>query len=480
MLRPVTVRQHPYTRLFRLRSRGSLIAATVVLQALVVGAGWWATMHIARSGLASRVRERVTDENSRAAASLSAALTNLAPGPLHDTNEAREDAQKLVESYRLPGRSALAIVDADGRVMCKDDAMSVPDAAGRSLARLPLTLLPGRETIALGDLNPGAVVTAEADLFGAPVTLAVLYNNAARAKIIAYQPRTAVDAAEKRILGGLLFWGGLAGALVLAITALGSAVLVRRYDTMLMRLNTSLESEVARRTRRGLDIRNALIFGLAKLADYRDTDTGSHLERICRYCDLLATPLIGSCPDVDRAWVERLRLASSMHDIGKVGIPDSILLKPGPLTPSERRQMETHAQIGADTLAAIRERVGDDDLLAMSVEVALCHHEKFDGTGYPNRIAGEAIPLSARIVALADIYDALTSKRVYKDAVGHEEARRIILASSGTHLDPAVVAAFEAHHEAFEAVRRELQPAHAETPALALAVRRAEEARKAA
>jgi putative two-component system response regulator len=268
--------------------------------------------------------------------------------------------------------------------------------------------------------------------------------------------------------------------MVLAITIGGSIILVNNYDTIVMRFNRKLEEEVDRRTRRGLAIRNGLVFGLAKLADYRDTDTGKHLERICRYCELLAQHLHGKHPEIDRAWIERLKLASSMHDIGKVGIPDSILLKPGALTPEERRQMETHAAIGADTLIAIRNHVGDDDLLNMSVQVALCHHEKFDGTGYPNKLSGDQIPLCARIVALADMYDALTSKRVYKAAMGHEKARAIIEEQHGRHFDPSICEAFTQIHTQFDAARAQLQPTEQEgdTPLLQLAVRQAEEARQ--
>jgi putative two-component system response regulator len=236
-----------------------------------------------------------------------------------------------------------------------------------------------------------------------------------------------------------MLWGALAGVTVLGVSLVGSVMLVRRYDSLLARANERLESEVDRRTRTGLAIRNGLIFGLAKLADYRDTDTGKHLERICRYSELLAEEMLGKHPEIDRPWIDRLKLASSMHDIGKVGIPDAILLKPGPLTPHERQLMELHPIIGADTLVAIRKRVGDDDLLNMGIQVTLSHHERFDGTGYPYRLQGEQIPLAARIVALADIYDALTSARVYKRPISHEEAIVLIRGLRGSHLDPAVV-----------------------------------------
>jgi response regulator RpfG family c-di-GMP phosphodiesterase len=249
-----------------------------------------------------------------------------------------------------------------------------------------------------------------------------------------------------------------AGALVLGLTTLGLSMLVRRYDDAVGATTRELEEEVRKRLKEAVSTRDALIFGLAKLADYRDTDTGKHLDRICEYSALLARTLQGQGMPITDEWIERLKLAASLHDIGKVGIPDEILLKPGRFTPDERRVMEKHAAIGAETLMAIRARLGDDPFLDMGIEVALQHHEKWDGTGYPGGLVGQGIALSARIVALADFYDALTSRRVYKDAAGHEETRLLIAQSRGTHFDPAVADAFEAHHEQFNAIRLRLQP----------------------
>ena len=277
-----------------------------------------------------------------------------------------------------------------------------------------------------------------------------------------------------------LYGLGAAGIIVL-LSAGGLFLLMRRHDSILVRLNQNLEQEVLRQVRGGLTIRNALIFGLAKLADYRDTDTGKHLERICRYCEILAGELRAEFEEIDEGWIEHLRLAAPMHDIGKVGIPDAILLKPGSLSDRERRLMEQHTLIGADTLVAIRRRVGNDELINMCIQVALYHHERWDGTGYPFGLSGETIPLCARVVALADVYDALTSDRVYKRAMPHQEARGLILANRGTHFDPRVVDAFERAQAALDAARLDLRPegSDVEKPHLLAAVERAEEARRA-
>lgn len=244
---------------------------------------------------------------------------------------------------------------------------------------------------------------------------------------------------------------------VLILTGLILFLASKRYRDALEHSNDNLNREVAKQLRAGLSKRNALIFGLAKLADYRDTDTGAHLERIGFYARILADALSPKHPEINAKWIDRIVLASSLHDIGKVGISDSILLKPGRLTPEERSEMEKHALIGADTLLAIRAKLGPDEFIDMGIEIALQHHEKWDGTGYPFGVAGEEISLSARIVALADFYDAVTSKRVYKDAMTHHEASNLIRKLHGTHFDPDVADVFFAYEAEFNAVREHCQ-----------------------
>ncbi len=240
---------------------------------------------------------------------------------------------------------------------------------------------------------------------------------------------------------------------VFTLTGLILFLAAKRYRDALEQTNDNLNKEVARQVKAGLAKRNALIFGLAKLADYRDTDTGAHLDRIGLYARVLADALSAKYPEINARWTDRIVLASSLHDIGKVGIADSILLKPGRLTPEERAEMEKHTLIGADTLLAIRTQLGPDEFIDMGIEIALQHHEKWDGTGYPFGIKGQDIALAARIVALADFYDAVTSKRVYKDAMSHEEASELIANLRGTHFAPDVADAFFANQAQFDTIR---------------------------
>jgi len=207
-----------------------------------------------------------------------------------------------------------------------------------------------------------------------------------------------------------------------------------------------------------LETRDLMIFCMAKLAESRDTDTGSHLERVRMYCRLLAEHLMslakfqGAPHMVDRDFVKMIYQTSPLHDIGKVGIPDAILLKSDRLTYAEYEVMKSHTLIGAETLGAALREFPNAKFLAMAREIAMSHHEKWDGSGYPQGLAGDDIPLAARVTALADVYDALRSERVYKSALSHEKAKEIIMGGSGRHFDPDIVAAFLANEGRFEAI----------------------------
>jgi putative two-component system response regulator len=208
-----------------------------------------------------------------------------------------------------------------------------------------------------------------------------------------------------------------------------------------------------------LESRDVVIFSLAKLAEARDTDTGAHLERIREYCLVLAQHLarLNKFQGVlDGDYIQLLYLTSPLHDIGKVGIPDSVLLKPGRLTPEEFEVMKQHVVIGGRTLEAAVQAHPRAKYLQVARDIALTHHEKFDGTGYPNQLHGEDIPLCGRIVALSDVYDALTTRRVYKPAYSHEVAKNIIVDGRGKHFDPDVVDAFLANEEQFLSIKDRL------------------------
>jgi PAS domain S-box-containing protein len=207
----------------------------------------------------------------------------------------------------------------------------------------------------------------------------------------------------------------------------------------------SMERQLIERLQEIQSAQDAAIIGFAKLAECRNPETGMHLERMRKYCRVLADQM-AQLPkykaEIDEGFTDSLFKSSPLHDVGKVGIPDSILLKPGKLTREEYEIMKTHTIIGGDALKTAESKLPGRSFLTLGREIAYHHHEKFDGTGYPFGLSGESIPLSARIVAFADAYDALTSKRVYKDVVEPEESKRRLLTDRGKHFDPDVVDAF--------------------------------------
>lgn len=222
----------------------------------------------------------------------------------------------------------------------------------------------------------------------------------------------------------------------------------------------NLEEDLHQSYKKNARSKLAIIVGLAKLAEYRDSDTGSHIERIQEFTSLLAKELQKK-PDfkdyISDEYIEDIHISSILHDIGKVGIPDAILKKPGKLTVEEFEIMKEHARIGGDSIKAVEIKTGVRSFLTLAKEIAYMHHEKWDGSGYPFGIKGEEIPLSARLTALADVYDALTSKRCYKIAFSHEKAKKIIVESSGTHFDPMVVDLFLAIEDKFDSIRTTLE-----------------------
>ena len=217
-----------------------------------------------------------------------------------------------------------------------------------------------------------------------------------------------------------------------------------------------LEREVARQTQHVHQTRDAMMFALAQLAESRDTETGQHLDRMREYSQILARQLSTDGPyagQIDTQFLGDLYRSSPLHDIGKVGIPDAILLKPGALTPDEYSIMKQHVAIGTSTIRGAIDRL-DESSLQMAADVVEFHHERFDGSGYLKGLKGQEIPLAARIVALADVFDAISSKRIYKDAIDPNKTREIIVSERGKHFDPVIVDAFINCYDQFLDVAR--------------------------
>ena len=218
------------------------------------------------------------------------------------------------------------------------------------------------------------------------------------------------------------------------------------------------ETELLESYRKLHNARMATILGLAKLAEYRDEGTGTHLERIREYAKIIAEEMAKNpkyAGHITPEFIDDIYQSSILHDIGKVGIPDAVLLKPGRLSDEEFDVIKRHTNLGGDAIKAIEAQIEGQSFLALGKEIAYNHHEKWDGSGYPRGLNGEDIPLSARIIALADVYDALTTKRFYKEAYTHEKSRQIIIDLKGTHFDPEVLDVFLALADEFDRIRLE-------------------------
>ena len=220
--------------------------------------------------------------------------------------------------------------------------------------------------------------------------------------------------------------------------------------------NNYLESQVVKRTEEVIAIQDVTIMVMASLAETRDTDTGNHILRTQNYVKALALQLKNHPRFTEYLTENNIKMlykSAPLHDIGKVGIPDHILQKPGPLTPEEFEIMKTHTTLGSEAIAHAEQSLGIDvEFLTTAKEIARSHQEKWDGSGYPDGLAGDDIPISARLMALADVYDALISRRVYKEPMPHEKAILIIQEGRGRHFDPDIVDAFVAINEEFRMI----------------------------
>ena len=239
---------------------------------------------------------------------------------------------------------------------------------------------------------------------------------------------------------------------------------LKRSRDELKRTNRDLEKTYKELEATNINLKKTqemAVYGFSKLAESRDPETGAHIQRMQYYAKLLAIELKNNDKyneQIDDKFINDIYISSALHDVGKVGVPDAVLLKPGKLEPEERTIIETHSTIGGDALQETEELLkketgGKTSFLTMGKEIAYHHHERWDGKGYPRKLKGEEIPLSARIVALADVYDALTSDRVYRKRMTHEKAKSIIMEGRGTQFDEDVIRAFLNVEDRFIAIK---------------------------
>jgi putative two-component system response regulator len=232
----------------------------------------------------------------------------------------------------------------------------------------------------------------------------------------------------------------------LLLLRIANHMLLIEQNHLLKDLNNNLEENVLNRAKQIFELQDAILYTLADLIEFRDDVTGGHICRTKRYLSLLIPEVMAekTFAEETKNWnIKNILQSSQLHDVGKIAISDAILNKPGKLTPEEFEIMKTHTTVGLEAINRISEKVAANDFLKYAGLIAVSHHEKWDGSGYPYGLAGDNIPLVGRIMAFADVYDALVSERPYKRAMSSEEARDIIVDGRGTHFDPRLVDVFE-------------------------------------
>ena len=466
---------------FRIHKHTALVLLIVACQAVCLLGAIMVFSSKMRSSIRQTIHDQVLADNVQVAKQMTSLIRKMEISDIRENRDSWEQMQTSIRDIRLPNQGFVCLTDnTDGSLLCHPDLKTHPKLANgsesESIMVKPAMVKPAMIKPAMAKakmmsgkpssdpVSQGEEVTGKVvNYFGELQIIAAANIPEMGATVNVHQKAAGIEDNISQImspvmpiglaisLGSLIFTSGL----VLGV--------VRRYDNRLVTINDKLEQTVQDRTKTLRRTRDAIIYGLAKLAESRDTDTGDHLDRIRLYVTILGAQLGQTDSTFTRNHIETLALASSLHDIGKVGIPDAVLLKPGRFTPQEREVMERHAAIGGECLKAIGDQLGEDDFLQLAREIAYCHHEKWDGTGYPFQISGESIPLAARIVALADVYDALRSRRPYKDPMSHAKAKKIILEGCGNHFDPQIVNAFLDCEEQFIQVSERYNAATVDT-----------------
>jgi len=406
----------------------------ILAQALCLSVGLWMQWQFARSAAGTAAIEHSMEGLE--------ATVRLAARELQDVDPARirTDATGLAAvrerlTTLCPPGCRIAVLDAGWRPIVEAVSSTATDD-------LPL---PVDQVVAwrplIGSPSAGAG-RGEIEVAGSP-QIAVTRRLAGKGgHVLAYRGRAGVVAVADRLLSSLPVISLLTLLWTSALLGVAAFMLLARFYDMVERQRRRSAAEAARQRQKLIRTRDAIIFALAKLADSRDPETGDHLERIAVYSTMLAAALRRHPKYQDiisPGFVQLIGISSALHDIGKVGIEDKILRKPARLSAEERKRMQSHTDIGGACLREIELRLGSSNFLQMAREIAFAHHEQWDGQGYPKGLKGSEVPLPARIVAIADVYDALSSRRVYKDPKAHEECVRIIREESGRKFDPQIV-----------------------------------------
>lgn len=416
--------------------RAKHVLLIIAAQTVFLAVGLWMQQRYVHSAALQKARERAWSDLERSGSSLISELGG--PGVLNREYGPSTigELSALLEFYR-PSVGEVTVTDRDGRVIFTTYADRLPDGAPMILEQ-PVEWIPelswSEET---SSTVPGRLHLPDGKHFG----IAFALKNE-QGHLLLHQPAAPIEADAAALVESApsiaimtFLWTG-------ALLCITLYILISSLHDDMEQQRSRSATDGLRQTKNLVRTRDAIIFGLAKLAESRDPETGGHLERISVYSTTLAQTLRHDprfSEAVTPAFVRLIGISSALHDIGKVGVEDHILRKPSLLTLAERLSMQDHTVIGGECLREIEQRLGGSNFLQMAREIAFAHHEQWNGNGYPKGLAGKAIPLAARIVAIVDVYDALSSKRVYKRALSHDECVENIRKEAGQRFDPDLV-----------------------------------------
>lgn len=365
-------------------------------------------------------------------------LDGVTLGDLSPGSAGHQRMTRWIEAYR-PILGDVLIVDSQWRLIFPQAALenAAESESLRTVAWTPMAPdVNAQEQLRIRPLR-GTMTMADDE----HLAVAGALNND-QGYVLVHRAVSDIQADARRIVQSFPAISGITYVWMVALLGLLSYIVLARIHDTLDGERARSATDTLRQSKHLVRTRDAVIFGLAKLTEYRDSDTGDHLERISVYSTTLASALRNHpkfCDEITPSFVRLIGISAALHDIGKVGVEDRILLKKGPLTAKERAKIQRHTTIAGQCLREIEQRLGGSNFLQMARQIAMGHHEQWNANGYPRGVAGDAIPLAARIVAVADIYDALSSKRPYKEAFSHERCVEIIREEAGKKLDPDLV-----------------------------------------
>lgn len=429
---------------------------------ICLGVGFWFLCKLVTSAAEHQAAEAAWIDLASRAQPLADFVAGLELADLQSGSPSHARLQSLVKELAGSDRTRVMLVNENLSLMARESRPLANDTNHWTVGDRVPWHADGPHVRTWGPQR-GHVVTPDGN------RLAVSYPiSKANARLIAFESHEVVPPWRGTLLASLPLAAGIAFFWTWALSSVSTCLMSARLDSEELSRKAQSEHDALRSAQDLLRTRDAVIFGLAKLAESRDPETGHHLERISLYSTRLANAL-RMLPKYHRVvtpgFVRLLGISSVLHDIGKVGLEDTVLLKPGRLNDEERRKMQEHTLVAGECLKEIEHRLGESNFLQTAREIALYHHERWDGTGYPTGLTGEDIPLAARIVTVADVYDALASKRVYKDAFPHEECVRLIREGAGTQFDPELVNVFLSIEADFAAISRKFASNQAEADA---------------